>query len=222
MAPENRGSRTDTDTTLSAAEDALLVTEAKAGCRAAMDQLIRKHYEAVYRKAQRTLRNREDAEDVTQEIFLKVSQNLDRWNPSRGRFQAWLYTVAGNTVIDVIRKRTRDEKKLPAYTPADADEYEAVIHSIKDPAPDPEQHALNLELLQHIECALNQITNPNYRIAWTLRHLADTSIAEIAEILDTPENTVKVWIHRCNEKLRKILTDKGIAQDYNLTPNETD
>lgn len=209
-----------TDNELSAAEDALLVTETKAGNRAALDQLIRKHYKWVYSKAYRMLQNPQDAEEVTQDVWVKVWQKLDKWDTEQGSFQAWLNTVARNTIIDAIRKRDRIREHPVSGSP---DEDEQPLSNYEDPAPGPEQQVINLDLLQKVEASLDQVTNRKHRIAWMLRHLEEYSIAEIARILDTKEGTVKIWIFRCSKELRTILIAKGVRpQDYGIVLNKED
>ena len=90
---------------LSAVEDTYLATQAKAGNDAAFRQLFDKHYKWVYNKAHRMLGNYQDAEEVASDVFIKVWQKLGKWDTEQGSFQAWLNTVARNTIIDAIRKR---------------------------------------------------------------------------------------------------------------------
>ncbi len=196
---------------LSGVEDTYLATQAKAGNEAALNQLIDKHYEWVYNKAHRMLGNFQDAEEVTADVFIKVWQKLDKWDTEQGSFKAWLNTVARNTIIDEIRKRARiREQPITGST----DEDEQPLSQVPDPRPGPEQKLEAEEAQRILEGALEQVTKPNHRIAWMLRHLEDYSIAEIARILNRKEGTVKIWIFRCTEELRKILKAKGIQCIY--------
>ena len=198
---------------LSAVEDTYLATEAKAGNDAAFRQLFDKHYGWVYSKAYRMLGNYQDTEEVASDVFVKVWQKLskNKWNAEKGSFQAWLNMVARNTIIDAIRKRNRIREHPIGGSP---DDDEQPLSEYEDPSADPEQELEASEAQQILESALEQVTKPNHRIAWMLRHLEGYSIAEIARILNRKEGTVKIWIFRCTEELRKILVAKGIQWIY--------
>ncbi|MDD9973599.1 MAG: RNA polymerase sigma factor, partial [Candidatus Poribacteria bacterium] len=134
-----------------------------------------------------------------------------KWDTEQGSFQAWLNTVARNTIIDAIRKRDRIRERPLSGLP---DDDEQPLSKYEDPCPGPEQELEAAEAQQILESALEQVTKPNHRIAWMLRHLEGYSIAEIARILNRKEGTVKIWIFRCTEELRKILIAKGIQWIY--------
>ena len=198
---------------LSAVEDTYLATQAKAGNDAAFRQLFDKHYKWVYNKAYRMLGNYQDTEEVASDVFIKVWQKLNKnkWDAEKGSFQAWLNMVARNTIIDAIRKRNRIREQPLSGSP---DEDEQPLSKYEDPYSGPEQELEAVEAQQILESALEQVTKSNHRIAWMLRHLEGYSIAEIARILNRKEGTVKIWIFRCTEELRKILVAKGIQWIY--------
>ena len=198
---------------LSAVEDTYLATQAKAGNDAAFRQLFDKHYKWVYNKAYRMLGNYQDTEEVTSDVFVKVWQKLNKnkWDEKKGSFQAWLNMVARNTIIDAIRKRNRIREHTISSSP---EEDEQPLSQYEDPYAGPEKEIEAAEAQQILESALEQVTKPNHRIAWMLRHLEGYSIAEIARILNRKEGTVKIWIFRCTEELRKILVAKGIQWIY--------
>lgn len=198
---------------LSAVEDTYLATQAKAGNGAAFRQLFDKHYKWVYNKAYRMLGNYQDTEEVASDVFIKVWQKLNKnkWDAEKGSFQAWLNMVARNTIIDAIRKRNRIREHPLSGS---SDEDEQPLSKYEDPYSGPEQELEAVEAQQILESALEQVTKSNHRIAWMLRHLEGYSIAEIARILNRKEGTVKIWIFRCTEELRKILVAKGIQWIY--------
>ena len=196
---------------LSAVEDISLATQAKAGDEVAFGQLFDKHYKWVYNKANRMLGSYQDAEEVASDVFVKVWQKLGKWDTEQGSFQAWLNTVARNTIIDAIRKRDRIREHPISGS---VDEDEQPLSQYKAPGPGPEQEVESEEAQTILENALAQVTKPNHRIAWMLRHLENYSIAEIARILDRKDGTVKIWIFRCSNELRQILIAKGIQWIY--------
>lgn len=195
----------------SAYEDLQLATLAKEGDEIAFSQLFDKHYSWVYSKAYRMLGNYQDTEEVTQDVFIKVWQKLKKWDTAQGSFQAWLNTVARNTIIDAIRKRDRIREAPLSGQP---DDDEVPLSQYEDPRPGPDRQLEAREAQELLESALALVTKPNHRIAWMLRHLEGYSIAEIARILDRKDGTVKIWIFRCTQELRQILINKGIQWIY--------
>ncbi len=194
---------------LSAAEDTHLAALAKQGDERAFSRLFDKHYKWVYSKAHRMLGNVQDSEEVAMDVLLKVWQKLDKWDTEQGSFQTWLNTVARNTIIDAIRKR---ERILKPSMSLPKDELPPVEY--EDTRPGPERQLVAREAQEILESALLQVTKPNHRIAWMLRHLEGYSIAEIAHILNRKDGTVKIWIFRCTGELRQILISKGIQWIY--------
>ena len=186
-------------------------TLAKEGDDIAFEQLFNKHYSWVYSKAYRMLGNYQDTEEVTQDVFIKVWQKLKKWDTAQGSFQAWLNTVARNTIIDAIRKRDRIREAPLSGQP---DDDEVPLSQYEDPRPGPDRQLEAREAQEILESALAMVTKPNHRIAWMLRHLEGYSIAEIARILDRKDGTVKIWIFRCTQELRQILVNKGIQWIY--------
>ena len=186
---------------LSATEDTYLATQAKQGNEAAFSQLYEKHYNWVYSKAYRMLGDHQDTEEVSLDVFTKVWQKLqsDKWDPKKGSFQAWLNVLAKHTIIDAIRRRDRIRESLLTLEEQD----DLPLNEYEDARPGPDKHII-------LENALEQVTKPNHRIAWILRHLEGCSVAEISRILNRKDGTVKIWIFRCTQELRQILVNKGI------------
>ena len=194
---------------LSATEDTYLATQAQEGDEAAFSQLFDKHFNWVYSKAYRILGDHQDTEEVSLDIFTKVWQKLDKgkWDPTKGSFQAWLNIVAKNTIIDAIRKRDRIRESLLTLEEQD----DLPLNEYEDDRPGPDKHIIAREAQEILENALEQVTKPNHRIAWILRHLEGCSVAEISRILNRKDGTVKIWIFRCTQELRQILVNKGIS-----------
>ncbi len=193
---------------LSATEDIYLASQAKEGDEAAFSQLFDKHYNWVYSKAYRILKDHQDTEEVSLDVFTKVWRELqnEKWDPKKGSFQAWLNIVARNTTIDAIRKRDRIRESLLTLEEQD----DLPLNEYEDGRPGPDKHIEAQEAQEILEKALEQVTKPNHRIAWILRHLEGCSVAEISRILNRKDGTVKIWIFRCTQELRQILVNKGI------------
>jgi RNA polymerase sigma-70 factor (ECF subfamily) len=157
------------------------------------------------------LGNHEDAEEAWQDIFMRVWQKIELWDPLRGNFQSWLNQIAKNAIIDVFRKKNRLREVLQY---GEEDGVEEMLTRFRDETPLPDEQLEAQEVRELIELALNQMTKKNHRVAWVLRHLEGMSIAEISEVLNQKENTVKVWIFRATKELRQILVRRGF--DYQL------
>jgi RNA polymerase sigma-70 factor (ECF subfamily) len=139
-----------------------------------------------------------------------VWQKIDKWDTDQGSFQAWLNVVAKNTIIDAIRKKERIRETLLGME----DEADVPLSQYKDNRPTPDKQIESREAQEILEQALHQVTKPNHRIAWILRHLEGCSIAEISQTLQRKEGTVKIWIFRCTQELRQILIRKGLQWIY--------
>lgn len=191
---------------LSDQEDIQLATLTKAGNEEAFRSLFDKHYNWVYSKTYRMLSNHQDTEEISLDIFMKVWQKIEKWDTVQGSFQAWLNVVAKNTIIDAIRKKERIRESLLSME----DESELPLVEYQDQRPTPEKQVESREAQEILEWALQMVKKPNHRVAWILRHLEGYSIAEISQTLQRKEGTVKIWIFRCTEELRQILTRKGL------------
>ena len=197
----------------SSQEDTQLAMLVKSGDEYAFQMLYNKHYNWVYSKAYRTLSHHQETEEVSEDIFMKVWQKTDKWDPSQGSFQAWLNTVAKHTIIDAIRKKDRIRESLQA---SEEDDPSVPLIEHVDYKPTPDKLAESAEAKEILERTLQQVTKPNHRIAWILRHIEGCSIAEISQILKRKEGTVKIWILRCTKELRQILSRKGFNYAYNV------
>lgn len=191
---------------LSTLDDTELVRRVRMRDQQAFQILYRKHSRWVYGKIYRMLLCHEDSEEVLLDVFLKVWRKVDRWSPEAGSFQAWLNEVAKNTIIDAIRKRVRH---IEIVYPLE-DDAEQPWMQYEDPHPWPDIQAENRQIREIIEQALQQVRRLEYRAAWAMRHLEQMSIAEIAEVMQRREGTIKIWIFRCTAELRQILRRKGL------------
>lgn len=116
--------------------------------------------------------------------------------------------MAKNTIIDAIRKRERIRESLLLME----EESEVPLAHYRDSAPTPDKVVEEKESKDILLLALQQVTKPNHRTAWVLRHLEGCSIAEISGILKRKEGTVKIWIFRCTQELRQIMVRNGFSQ----------
>ncbi len=179
--------------------DAALLARALAGDRDAFRVLVERHSRRVFRLAYRMTGNEQDAEEVVQEAFLRAYRRLDRFE-SRANFGTWLYRIAVNCSLDLLRRR-RPTEELRA--PDDPEGGEAVLDvATKDPAPD--RLALSGEIGRHVEMALGKLS-PMERAAFVMRHHEGMSIEEIGRALGTSATATKNSVFRAVQKLRQEL-----------------
>lgn len=176
------------------------------GREVAYQELMRRYQRPVFSLIYRMVRNRELAEDLTQETFIKVLGAIESYRPEY-RFSSWIFKIANNASIDQLRRRALDTLSLDGSPHAETpDAIEATSLQIRDATESPLDEVANRELGAQIEEAIGQL-RPEYRSCILLRHVEGRPYEEIAEILDLPLGTVKTYIHRARNELRILLAD---------------
>ena len=152
----------------------------------------------------RMVRDRELAEDLSQDAFVKVLNHIDRYSPEF-KFSSWLFKIANNVAIDHLRKRRIDTISIDGSPNAStAAEVEASTLELGDGQESALDELEAKELGSSIEVAIGAL-RPEYRSCIMLRHVEGRSYEEIAATLDLPLGTVKTYIHRARHELRKAL-----------------
>ena len=191
---------------LVAATDQEVVAQAKAGREAAYRELIRRYERPVFSLIYRMVRDREAAEDLAQETFIKTLNAIGTYRPEF-KFSSWIFKIANNAAIDHLRKRGLDTLSIDgapdAVTP---DAIEATTLQVSDRGESPLQELEARELGGAIEAAIARL-RPEYRSCILLRHVDGRPYEEIAEMLDLPLGTVKTYIHRARHELRDLLAE---------------
>ena len=167
-----------------------LIRSAQAGDVEAFGRLVVQHQGSVFNIAYRLTGNRQEAEDVAQEAFLRTFQNLDKFNPELP-FAPWLYRITTNTALNWIKRR-RPETMLPEETLAD------------DRVQEPEHRAVASELSVDLRAAIATLP-ANSRAVLELRHFQGLSYRQMAAVLDAPISDVKSWLFRARRKLHAAL-----------------
>jgi RNA polymerase sigma-70 factor, ECF subfamily len=181
-----------------------LVTRAQQGSEKAYRELLGRYQRPVFSIIYRMIRDREQAEDLAQETFVRVFNNIDRYDP-RYKFSSWIFKIATNLTIDWIRRKELDTVSIDGSRNAvTAEQIEATSITIASQDENPEELLEAKELGEEIETAISRL-RPEYRAAILLRHVDGREYQEIAEILALPLGTVKTYIHRGRNELREQL-----------------
>ena len=179
--------------------DALAVARAREGDSQAFRALVERHSRTIFRLAHRMTGNEHDAEDVVQETFLRAFRQLDRFE-ARADFGTWLYRIAVNCSIDLMRKRRET-------TTDDPDGMEQMATSSphgQGDAPDLDRLVFSAEIRQRVGAALDRLSRME-RAAFVLRHFEGQSIDEIGRALGLRSNATKHSIFRAVRKMRAAL-----------------
>ena len=191
---------------LSGLADPAVVELARKGSEAAYRELLTRYERPVFSLIFRMVRDREMAEDLAQETFIKVLNNLDRYSPEF-KFSSWLFKIANNLTIDHLRRRRVDTISIEGSPDAvTAESARATSISVVSGNESPLEELESRELGTAIERAIGKL-RPEYRACIMLRHVEDKSYEEIAEIVKLPLGTVKTYIHRARHELRTALGD---------------
>ncbi len=189
---------------LTARTDQEIVALARAGEEAAYRELIRRYERPLFSLLYRMVRDRELAEDLAQETFVKALNAIESYRPEF-KFSSWIFKIANNAAIDHLRRRELNTLSLEGSPHAETPEaVEATALQIGDRQESPLDAVEARELGGQIERAIAQL-RPEYRSCILLRHVEGRAYEEIAEILNLPLGTVKTYIHRARNELRQAL-----------------
>jgi RNA polymerase sigma-70 factor (ECF subfamily) len=188
-----------------AKEMAALVQRCLLGDAHAWQRLVQSQHRKIYSLCYRFTGSCADAEDLTQEVFLKVYRNLGQFDVERGSFQTWLTTLTRNLLVDHFR-RTRMERATDSLDAGwcEPEEMPTASDRLQDARPGPQEHSMRSQLQQQVQQALAQVS-PELREAVILRDLQDMDYKEIAAVLHIPEGTVKSRISRGRVELARRL-----------------
>jgi RNA polymerase sigma-70 factor (ECF subfamily) len=187
--------------------DSELVARVLAGAEDAFRTLVLRYQRPVYGLIVRMVRERELAEDLSQEGFLMAYRALDSYGPRR-KFSSWLIKIAHNATIDHLRRGELQTVPLEAET----DDDRGLVRVLEDPTTvTPERRLLGSDLGQALAEAVHAL-RPAYREVILLRHREDLSYQEIAEVTGSSLGTVKTNLHRARRELAELLRARGLLR----------
>ncbi len=181
-----------------------------AGDEKSLEILINRYLKQIYGFVYQYVNNRQEAEDITQEVFVKVWRNVKKpvfgfsrgFNPKKGKFKTWLFTIAKNTSLDFLKK-----KKPLLFSEFENEKgVNVLVETLSDESPLPEEITGEKEARQALDSVIKNLP-PKYRLILSLRRNNDFSFREISEILKEPLNTVKTRYRRALAMLKKIVAE---------------
>ena len=177
--------------------DAELLQAIAAGDRSAFDRLSRRHLDRAYGVALRMTGSRADAQDVVQDVFLRLWQRPDAWRPGQAQFSTWLYRVVVNRCLDL--------KRRPKGTDLDS------VEEPQDPDANAEDSLLNAERSRALDSAVTQLPE-RQREAIVLTYTAGLRNAEAASAMDISVKAFEALLVRAKRELRDYLAGQGWMQ----------
>ena len=190
---------------LATSEGAELVRRCRAGDGAAWEEIVQTYSRRIYNLAYRFTSRADTAEDLTQEVFIRVYRSLDQYNPKQGDLQNWLMRLARNLVIDDYRKRQR--------APQDeaADDLEDHQYHLRAAGNTVQREMERRELGVQVQAGIDKLSS-DLRTCVILRDIEELSYQEIVDLLEIPEGTVKSRINRGRIELAKILRRMRVVE----------
>jgi RNA polymerase sigma-70 factor, ECF subfamily len=187
---------------LAGIDESALVTQAREGDTTAFGELVRRYEGKIFRLAQHVTQNREDAEDVLQETFMKAYEHLEQFKGD-SKFYTWIVRIAVNQALMKLRRRKTD-KSVSLDETIDTGE-DTVVREIAAWGENPEQQLSREELGGILDSAIEGL-EPLYRSVFVLRDIEELSTEETAEALGLSVPAVKSRLLRARLQLREKLT----------------
>jgi RNA polymerase sigma-70 factor (ECF subfamily) len=183
----------------------LLVRRCKTGDAGAWEELVRQFHRRIYSICYRFTGSADEAQDLSQEVFIRVYRTLDSYEPARASFMTWVATMTRNLLVDHFRKSKHD-RQTDSLESCFADEPDGVTlgEQLQDVSAGPDARLQTRETREMVHRALQKIS-PELREAVILRDLQDMDYKEIALVLKVPEGTVKSRINRGRTELARLL-----------------
>jgi RNA polymerase sigma-70 factor (ECF subfamily) len=195
-------------------EESLLVEAARSGDMGAFESLVRRYDRNVFRIAQHITQNREDAEDVVQDAFLKAYQNLGQFQ-GQSKFYTWLVRIAVNEALMRLRRR-RPERMVSIDEDVKTEE-DSMPREIADWSPNPEQLYTQSELKDILGKTIQGLP-PSFRTVFVLRDVEGLSTEETASALELSVPAVKSRLLRARLQLRERLNKYFKRRDGDAKP----
>ena len=182
-----------------------LVRRCASGDAIAWEEIVQRFHRRIYNICYRFAGSADDAQDLTQEVFIKIYRTVGSFDGEKASFNTWLTTVTRNLLVDHFRK-TRNDRSTDSIDAVQGAEDDGLTMAdrLASDTPSPQVHVESRERREMVHKALQQIS-PELREAVILRDLQDMDYREIAQVLKVPEGTVKSRINRGRGELARLL-----------------
>lgn len=192
-----------------------LIKKCLAGDAVAWEEIVRLHNRRIYNLCYRFTNSSDDAQDLTQDVFIKLYRTLGSYDIEKGAFVTWLTTLTRNLLVDHFR-RSRQDRVTDSIDGSSRDDGDspALSDRLEDRGRSPDDRLASQETQKLVRQALTRLS-PDLREAVILRDLQDMDYKEIAEVLRVPEGTVKSRINRGRTELARLLSrnNKQVGND---------
>jgi len=183
----------------------LLVRRCVSGDASAWEEIVQRYHRRIYNICYRFAGASDDAQDLTQEVFIKMFRTLNTYDVSKGAFMTWVTTITRNLLVDHFRKTKQDRITDSLDTPAsEHEDAQPLGEQIADNSKPPDAAVHGREMRETVHRALQKLS-PELREAVILRDLQDMDYRDIAAALKVPEGTVKSRINRGRAELARLL-----------------
>ena len=184
---------------------AMLVRRCISGDAAAWEEIVQRYNRRIYNICYRFAGSADDAQDLTQDVFIKMYRTLQTYDVERGAFMTWVTTITRNLLVDHFRK-TKQDRVTDSIDGAPSEHEDAMPLSeqIRDTSATPDSRVQSRETSETVHRALQKLS-PELRESVILRDLQDMDYKEIAHVLKVPEGTVKSRINRGRAELARLL-----------------
>ena len=184
---------------------AMLVRRCLAGDAAAWEEIVQTYNRRIYNICYRFAGSADDAQDLTQDVFIRMYRTLSSYDHSKGAFVTWVTTITRNLLVDHFRKTKQDRITDSMDTVgSEHEDVQPLSEQIPDSSPSPDANVRSREVGETVHAALARLS-PELREAVILRDLHDMDYREIATVLKVPEGTVKSRINRGRAELARLL-----------------
>jgi RNA polymerase sigma factor (sigma-70 family) len=183
----------------------LLVRRCVGGDAAAWEEIVQRYHRRIYNVCYRFAGDSGDAQDLTQEVFIKMYRTLKTYDADKGAFMTWVTTITRNLLVDHFRKTKQDRLTDSLDSaPSEHEDAQPLGERIADPSRPADAQVQSREMREAVHGALQKLS-PELREAVILRDLQDMDYREIAGALKVPEGTVKSRINRGRAELARLL-----------------
>jgi len=183
----------------------LLVRRCVSGDAVAWEEIVQRYNRRIYNICYRFAGSPDDAQDLTQEVFIKMYRTLNSYDMDRGAFMTWVTTITRNLLVDHFRKSKQDRMTDSLDSaPSEHEDAMPLSEQIPDKSAPADSRVHSRETRETIHRALQRLS-PDLREAVILRDLQDMDYREIATVLKVPEGTVKSRINRGRAELARLL-----------------